>query len=99
MKLLGRDSPTLWSSRRFLAKTLLVHGDRASVLGRLTATERASGQAISYRVAQFIQFRDKKVVDFVSIIDCFDAVGQCWVTISMRMTGIGSRATPSRCSC
>jgi ketosteroid isomerase-like protein len=76
MKLLGRDSPTLWSSRRFLAKTMLVDGDRASVLGRLTATKRASGQAISYRIAQFIQFRDKKVVDFVSIIDSFDAVEQ-----------------------
>jgi len=76
MKLLGRDSPTLWSSRRFLAKTMLVDGDRASVLGRLTATKRASGQAISYRIAQFIQFRVKKVVDFVSIIDSFDAVEQ-----------------------
>jgi ketosteroid isomerase-like protein len=76
MMLLGRDSPTLWSSRRFLAKTMLVDGDRASVLGRLTATKRASGQAISYRIAQFIQFRDKKVVDFVSIIDSFDAVEQ-----------------------
>src|SRR5262249_5281636 len=76
MKLLGRDSPTLWSSRCFLAKTMLVDGDRASVLGRLTATKRASGQAISYRIAQFIQFRDKKVVDFVSIIDSFHAVQQ-----------------------
>jgi ketosteroid isomerase-like protein len=76
MKLLGRDSPTLWSSRRFLAKTMLVDGDRASVLGRITATKRASGQAISYRIAQFIQFRDQKVVDFVSIIDSFDAVEQ-----------------------
>ena len=52
MKLLGRDSPTL-SGRRFVAKTTLVDGDRAAVLGRLTATKRASGQAISYRIAHF----------------------------------------------
>jgi hypothetical protein len=74
MKLLGHDSPTLLSRRH--AKTMLVDGDRAAVLGQLTATKRASGQAISYRIAQFIQFRDEKVVDFVSIIDSFDAVQQ-----------------------
>jgi hypothetical protein len=68
MKLLGHDSPTLLSRRH--AKTMLVDGDRAAVLGRLTATKRASGQAISYRIAQFIQFRDEKVVD------SFDAVQQ-----------------------
>ncbi|MGC1848332.1 MAG: nuclear transport factor 2 family protein [Pseudolabrys sp.] len=72
MKLL----PTLLSDRRFVAKTMLVDGDRAAVLGRLTATKRASGQAISYRIAHFIQFRDEKVVDYVSIIDGFDAVEQ-----------------------
>jgi len=76
MKLLGRDSPTLLSRRRFVAKTILVDGDRAAVLGRLTATKRASGQAISYRIAHFIQFRDEKVIDYVSIIDSFDAVEQ-----------------------
>jgi ketosteroid isomerase-like protein len=73
MKLLGRDSPTLLSDRRFVAKTMLVDGDSAAVLGRLTATKRASGQAISYRIAHFIQFRDEKVVDYVS---SFDAVEQ-----------------------
>ncbi|MFZ0669201.1 MAG: nuclear transport factor 2 family protein, partial [Pseudolabrys sp.] len=73
MKLLGRDSPTLLSDRRFVAKTMVVDGDRAAVLGRLTATKRASGQAISYRIAHFIQFRDEKVVGYVS---SFDAVEQ-----------------------
>ena len=68
MKLLGHDSPTFLSRRH--AKTMPVDGDRAAVLGRLTATKRASGQAISYRIAPFIQFRDEKVVD------SFDAVQQ-----------------------
>ena len=76
MKLLGRDSPTLLSGRRFVPKTMLVDDDRAAVLGRLTATKRASGQAISYRIAHFIQFRDRKVIDYVSIIDSYDAVEQ-----------------------
>ena len=76
MKLLVRDIPTLLSGRRFLAKTLLVDGDRAAVLGKLSATKRDGGRAISYRVAHFIQFRDEKVIDYVSIIDSFDAVEQ-----------------------
>ena len=76
MKLLGRDSPTVLSGRRFVAKTMLVDRDRAAVLGRLTGTKRASGQTISYRIAHFIQFRDEKVIDYVSIIDSFDAAEQ-----------------------
>ena len=76
MKLLERDIPTLLSSRRFVAKTMLVDGDRAAVLGKLAATKRDGGCAISYRIAHFIQFRDEKVIDYVSIIDSFDAVEQ-----------------------
>jgi ketosteroid isomerase-like protein len=76
MKLLERDIPTLLSSRRFVAKTMLVDGDRAAVLGKLAATKRDGGRAISYRIAHFIQFRDEKVIDYVSIIDRFDAVEQ-----------------------
>lgn len=76
MKLIARDIPTLLSSRRFVANTMLVDGDRAAVLGKLTATKLDGGRAISYRTAHFIQFRDEKVIDYVSIIDSFDAVEQ-----------------------
>jgi len=38
--------------------------------------KRASGQAISYRIAHFILFRDEKVIDYVWIIDSFDSVEQ-----------------------
>ena len=76
MKLLVRDIPTMLSERRFVARTMLVDADRAAVLGRLTATKRDGGHAISYRIAHFIQFRNEKVIDYVSIIDSFDAVEQ-----------------------
>ena len=76
MKLLTQDSPAFLSDRRFVAKTMLVDGDNAAVLGRLTATKREDGHAISYRIAHFIQFHEEKVVDYVSIIDSFDAVEQ-----------------------
>ncbi len=76
MQLLARDIPTLLEDRRFVPQTMLVDGDRAAVLGKLTATKRAGGRAISYRIAHFIQFRNEKVIDYVSVIDSFDAVEQ-----------------------
>jgi ketosteroid isomerase-like protein len=76
MKLLVDDIPTFMSDRRFVPKAMLVDGDSAAVLGRLTATKRDDGHAISYRIAHFIKFRDRKVVEYVSIIDSFDAVEQ-----------------------
>lgn len=45
-------------------------------LQKLTATKREDGHAISYRIAHFIKFREEKVIEYVSIIDSFDAVEQ-----------------------
>lgn len=76
MKLLAQDSPTFLSNRRFVPNTMLVDGNHAAVLAKLTGTKREDGHAISYRIAHFIKFRDEKVVEYVSIIDSFDAVEQ-----------------------
>ena len=76
MKLLMQDSPTLLSDRRFVPNTMLIDGNNAAVLARLTATKREDGNAISYRIAHFIKFHEEKVVEYVSIIDSFDAVEQ-----------------------
>jgi hypothetical protein len=40
------------------------------------ASRRDVGHPISYRIAQFVQFRSGKVIEYVSIIDSFDAVEQ-----------------------
>jgi ketosteroid isomerase-like protein len=76
MKLLMQDSPAFLSDRRFVPSMTLVDGDGAAVLGRLTASKRDDGHAISYRIAHFIKFREEKVVEYMSIIDSFDAVEQ-----------------------
>ncbi|HKS84096.1 MAG TPA: nuclear transport factor 2 family protein [Pseudolabrys sp.] len=76
MALLTREIPTHLQRLRFAAKTMLVDGDRAAILGRLTATKGEGGRSVSYRIAHFIQFCDNKVIDYVSIIDSFDAVEQ-----------------------
>jgi len=76
MKLLMQDSPAFLSDRRFVPSMTLVDGDGAAVLGRLTGSKRDDGHAISYRIAHFIKFREEKVVEYMSIIDSFDAVEQ-----------------------
>ena len=76
MKLLMQDSPAFLSNRRFVPNTMVVDGNNAAVLARLTATKRDDGHAISYRIAHFIKFQEEKVVEYVSIIDSFDAVEQ-----------------------
>src|SRR5260221_11221013 len=44
MRLLVAEIPSLLSGRRFVTKKMLVDGDQAAVLGRLTATKRAGGR-------------------------------------------------------
>ena len=76
LKLLDRDIPLLLEKRRLNPETMVIDGDRVAVLGKLTARRRDVGHGISYRIAQFFRFRDKKVVEYVSLIDSFDAVEQ-----------------------
>ena len=76
MKLLMQDSPTFLADRRFVPNTMLVDGNDAAVLAKLTATKRVDGHAISYRIAHFIKFHEENVIEYVSIIDSFDAVEQ-----------------------
>jgi ketosteroid isomerase-like protein len=76
LKLLDRDIPQLLEKRRLYPKSMVIDGDRVAVLGKLSARRRDIGHAISYRIAQFIRFRDEKVVEYVSLSDSFDAVEQ-----------------------
>jgi ketosteroid isomerase-like protein len=76
LKLLDRDIPLLLAKRRLVPQAMLVDGDRAAVFGKLMASRCDVGHPISYRIAQFVCFRDGKVIDYVSIIDSFDAVEQ-----------------------
>jgi ketosteroid isomerase-like protein len=44
------------------------------VFGKLMASLGDIGRKISHRIAQFVRFENGKVVEYVSIIDSFDAV-------------------------
>jgi hypothetical protein len=68
--------PELFRIRSFAGESLVVDGNRVASLNKLTGTRRDDGRVISYRAAQFLLFRNGKIVEFYSIIDSYDAVEQ-----------------------
>jgi len=57
-------------------EALLVDGDRAAALIRLTAIVRATGKVMSVRTSQFSRLRDGKIVEMRGVVDSFDMVEQ-----------------------
>jgi ketosteroid isomerase-like protein len=55
---------------------MLFDGDSAASLSRVTAEHIPSGRILSFRLAQFITFRDGKLVEMRAILDSFDVVEQ-----------------------
>src|SRR4029078_3381799 len=76
LDMIGRQVPELFRITSFVPETLLVDGDRAATLNRLSGRRAEDGRAISYRAAQFVRFKDGKVVEYCSVIDSFDAAEQ-----------------------
>jgi ketosteroid isomerase-like protein len=74
--LIARAVPRVLIPVSFVPETFLVQGDRAAMLSRKTAKRATDGHAVSYRVANFMRFRDDKLVANLSLIDTFDAVEQ-----------------------
>lgn len=57
-------------------EALLVDGDRAAALIRVSATVVMTGKVISIRTSQFSRFRGGRLVDMHAVIDTFDMVEQ-----------------------
>ena len=57
-------------------EALLVDGDRAAALIRLTAIVRATDKVMSVRASQFSRLRDGKIVEMRGVVDSFDMVEQ-----------------------
>ena len=57
-------------------EALLVDGDQAAALIRLTAIVRATSKVMSVRTSQFSRFRAGKVVEMHAILDSYDMVEQ-----------------------
>jgi ketosteroid isomerase-like protein len=74
--MIGRQVPQVLRTFSFVAETILVQGDQAAMLSRQSSRRTVDGRTMSYRVANFMRFRDGKLVENLSLIDSFDAVEQ-----------------------
>ncbi len=75
-ELFDRMIPAVLDVTGYVQEYLLTDRDTAAALNRLTAVQRSSGRVISYRVANFMRFRDGQIVEFRAVTDTFDAVEQ-----------------------
>ena len=75
IRLIDNDVPAVFSVFSFVLDQLLVDGERAATLNRVSA-RGTGGRVISYRVAHFFRFADGKLVENLTLIDSFDAVEQ-----------------------
>jgi ketosteroid isomerase-like protein len=76
LHMMERVVPQVFDTVKFELITMVVDGDRAAALNRLTARHKGDARVISYRVAHFLRFRDGKIVGNLSLIDSFDAAEQ-----------------------
>jgi len=74
--LIGRQVPMMLRTVSFVPDAIVVQGDQAAMLSRQSARRAADGRVISYRVANFMRFRDGKLIENMTLIDTFDAVEQ-----------------------
>jgi ketosteroid isomerase-like protein len=76
LDLIKRLVPQVLRVFSFVPDAILVDGDQVAMLNRQSARRTEDGRVISYRVANFMRFRDGKVVENLSLLDSFDAVEQ-----------------------
>ena len=55
---------------------MLVDGNKAASLVRVTAEHIPSGRMLAFRLAQFTKFRGGKLIEMRAILDSFDVVEQ-----------------------
>jgi len=71
--LIGRQIPMVLRTFSFVPEAILVQGDRAAMLSRQSSRRTKDGRTMN-RVANFMRFRDGKLMENLSLIDSFDVV-------------------------
>lgn len=73
---LVRVMPSIMHVTKVELGALLVDRDRAATFNRLTGVLVSNSRIISYHQAQFLKFRNGKIVEYRCILDSFDAAEQ-----------------------
>jgi len=76
LDLIKRVVPEVMQTFSFVPDAILVDGDQVAMLNRQSARRTDDRRVISYRVANFMRFRDGKLIENLSLLDSFDAVEQ-----------------------
>ena len=66
--------PAVADVTSYVTDILVVDGDSAAGLNRLTARLHATGRVITCRLANFMRFRDGKLCEYRSLMDSFATV-------------------------
>ena len=73
---LTRQHTAVLDTFKVVVASLLIDGDRVASLSRLIGIQRGTGRTVSYNQAQFLRFRDGRIVEYRGIIDSFNAAEQ-----------------------
>ena len=73
---LCRMQPSVMKVLKVDVAALLIDRDRAASFSRLNGIQLSTGRTISYNQAQFLKFRDGKIIEYRGIIDSFNAAEQ-----------------------
>jgi ketosteroid isomerase-like protein len=76
LDLILRKVPSVFHSICFVQEAFLVDGDQLAMLNRRSSRCVSDGRMVSFRVANFMRFRDDKVIENLSLLDSFDAAEQ-----------------------
>jgi ketosteroid isomerase-like protein len=60
----------------YLPQATVVDGDWAAVMSDVTFRQRATGRILRFHIADFLRFRDGRVVEFREFTNTFDVVEQ-----------------------
>src|SRR5215471_19278253 len=74
LEVFERLIPAVVDVTSYVTDILLVDGDRAAGLNRLTGRLQATGRVMTCRLANFMRFRDGKICEYRSLLDSFAAV-------------------------
>ena len=69
---IGKD----YALERSVPEIIIVEGERAAVVSDAAFVQRATNRTLSMRLADFLRFRDGRLIEFREFTDTFDAVEQ-----------------------
>jgi ketosteroid isomerase-like protein len=69
---------------RYQPQIVIVEGDRAAVMSEVAFKQRATGRTLSFQLANFLRFRDGRLIEFREFANTFDLVEQAlghWIEV------------------